>query len=141
MSPINRFDLPFLSISGFIDCNYGFSLAGNMPFFIKKGFEGVIPAGTPYMQIIPIKNIESIIKSISFLNNRYSFDLKLDIYGYGPTKYINTLKLMVNKSNLNNNIFFKGAIFTRYLFIKQKVTSNNSSVNIHDTYMIYQLSR
>ena len=28
---------------------------GNVPFFIKSGFEGVIPAGTPIAQLIPIK--------------------------------------------------------------------------------------
>lgn len=53
--PINRFDLDFLTISGIVDCE-SFNNAGRMPFFIKKGFEGVIPAGTPYTQIIPFKN-------------------------------------------------------------------------------------
>jgi hypothetical protein len=28
---------------------------GNIPFFIKKNFEGIIPAGTPFAQIYPIK--------------------------------------------------------------------------------------
>jgi hypothetical protein len=28
---------------------------GNIPFFIKKGFTGTIPAGTPMFQILPIK--------------------------------------------------------------------------------------
>jgi hypothetical protein len=28
---------------------------GSIPFFIKKGFEGIIPAGTPILQIIPFK--------------------------------------------------------------------------------------
>ena len=31
------------------------SFAGLMPFFLKKGFEGIVPAGTPYVQIIPFK--------------------------------------------------------------------------------------
>ena len=26
-----------------------------MPFFLEKGFSGVIPAGTPYAQMIPFK--------------------------------------------------------------------------------------
>jgi hypothetical protein len=55
--PLNRFDLPFLTISGFIDCDE-FGYAGKAPFFIKKGFEGFIPAGTPYMQIIPFHQEE-----------------------------------------------------------------------------------
>lgn len=52
--PFNRFDLPFLTTSGIID-NDKVSLPGTMPFFIPKGFTGVIPAGTPYAQIIPFK--------------------------------------------------------------------------------------
>lgn len=53
--PLNRFDLPFLSINGFIDAEV-YNQRGRMPFFIKKDFEGVIPSGTPFTQIIPIKN-------------------------------------------------------------------------------------
>jgi hypothetical protein len=30
-------------------------VTGNHPFIIKKGFEGVIPMGTPMMSIIPFK--------------------------------------------------------------------------------------
>jgi hypothetical protein len=28
---------------------------GNLPFFLKEGFEGIIPKGTPIAQIIPFK--------------------------------------------------------------------------------------
>lgn len=52
--PMNRFDLPFISTSGIID-NDKVSLPGALPFFIFKGWEGVIPAGTPYIQLIPFK--------------------------------------------------------------------------------------
>lgn len=54
IQPINRFDLPFLTTSGIIDNDKVF-IPGTMPFFIKKGFSGTIPAGTPYVQIIPFK--------------------------------------------------------------------------------------
>lgn len=57
LHPLNRNDLPFLTIPGFIDCEE-FSLPGRNPFFIKEGFEGFIPAGTPYVQIIPFKQEE-----------------------------------------------------------------------------------
>lgn len=50
--PINRYDLPFLTTSGIINNDKVFR-PGNMPFFLKKGFEGVIPAGTAYVQIFP----------------------------------------------------------------------------------------
>lgn len=52
--PINRFDLPFLSLSGIVDADYTMG-KGNVPFFIKDNFEGVIEAGTPILQIIPFK--------------------------------------------------------------------------------------
>jgi len=52
--PLNRFDLPFTTMSAIVDTDKYVGW-GNIPFFIKTGFEGVIPAGTPYAQIIPIK--------------------------------------------------------------------------------------
>lgn len=52
--PFNRFELPFLTVSGIID-NDHVNLPGSMPFFLVKGFTGVIPAGTPYAQMIPFK--------------------------------------------------------------------------------------
>jgi hypothetical protein len=52
--PLNRFDLPFTTMSAVVDSDKFFG-AGNIPFFIKSGFEGVIPAGTPIMQLIPVK--------------------------------------------------------------------------------------
>lgn len=51
--PLNRFDLPFITLSGIIDSTILHE--GQLPFFIKKDFEGVIPAGTPIAQIIPFK--------------------------------------------------------------------------------------
>lgn len=55
--PLNRYDLPFTTSSGIIDSDK-FISPGNIPFFIKKGFSGVIPAGTPFVQLIPIKREE-----------------------------------------------------------------------------------
>lgn len=52
--PFNRFELPFLTTSGIID-NDKVNLMGSMPFFLRKGFSGLIPAGTPYAQMIPFK--------------------------------------------------------------------------------------
>lgn len=55
--PMNRFDLPFVSVSGIIDADvfYHSYQETNFPFYIKKGFSGIIPTGTPIMQMIPIK--------------------------------------------------------------------------------------
>ncbi len=54
LSPVNRFDLPFLTVAGIIDSDK-VTNSGLIPFFLQKGFTGVVPAGTPYMQIIPFK--------------------------------------------------------------------------------------
>ena len=52
--PINRIDLPFYSFSGLVDTD-NFPLEVNFPFLIKKDFVGIIPAGTPIAQAIPVK--------------------------------------------------------------------------------------
>jgi hypothetical protein len=52
--PLNRFELPFLTTSGIVD-NDKVHLPGTMPFFVLKGVRGILPAGTPYAQIIPFK--------------------------------------------------------------------------------------
>ena len=51
--PLNRFDLPFTTVSGIVDD--GVPWGGNFSFWIKKGFYGIIPKSTPIAQIIPFK--------------------------------------------------------------------------------------
>jgi hypothetical protein len=55
--PLNRLDLPFFTLSGVVDAD-GVLTDGNLPFLLRKGFEGLIPAGTPFAQLIPIKREE-----------------------------------------------------------------------------------
>lgn len=52
--PLNRFDLPFQTIAGFVDTDK-FDLPVNFPFFLKEGFQGIIEAGTPIAQLHMIK--------------------------------------------------------------------------------------
>jgi hypothetical protein len=52
--PLNRFDLPFVTLSGIVDGDFIMG-AGSYPFFMKKNFEGIIPRGTPIAQFIPFK--------------------------------------------------------------------------------------
>lgn len=70
--PINRFELPFYTVGGIVD-NDSVVGSGNMPFFIIKDFTGLIPKGTPYMQIIPFKredwSSEFIEQNFSEINN------------------------------------------------------------------------
>jgi hypothetical protein len=54
ITPMNRFDLPFLNTVGIVD-NDKVHISGSFPFFLVYGWEGTIPAGTPYMQILPFK--------------------------------------------------------------------------------------
>jgi hypothetical protein len=49
--PANRFDLPFITHNGIIDTDK-WPITGPLPFVIKKGFSGLIPAGTPIYQMI-----------------------------------------------------------------------------------------
>jgi hypothetical protein len=51
--PLNRHDLPFTTLSAVVDGGLVLDPNGNIPFYIKKDFEGVIPKGTPIIQIIP----------------------------------------------------------------------------------------
>lgn len=59
VNPINRFDLPFTTVSGIVDSD-SFVASGHIPFFIQNDFEGLIPKGTPYLQIFPFKRDEWI---------------------------------------------------------------------------------
>jgi hypothetical protein len=73
--PLNRFDLPFITASGVIDGEYSVP-PGNLPVFISSTFEGIVPMGTPIVQILLFKseswdsiNDKDIIEE-SMLNNK-----------------------------------------------------------------------
>lgn len=58
--PMNRLDLPFTTSSGIVDSDvFTFGETGGtaaqIPFYIREGFSGLIPAGTPMFQLLPIK--------------------------------------------------------------------------------------
>jgi hypothetical protein len=55
--PLNSPQLPFHSFSGIVDTDTH-PVVINFPFVIKKDFDGLIPAGTPIIQIIPFKREE-----------------------------------------------------------------------------------
>jgi hypothetical protein len=55
-TPFNHVGLPFQNASGIIDSDQFYhSPSGNYPFYVKKDFHGIIPAGTPMYQMIPFK--------------------------------------------------------------------------------------
>jgi hypothetical protein len=76
MTPMNRFDLPFLNTTGVVD-NDKVHLSGTFPFFIINGWEGTIPAGTPYMQILPFKR-ENWQSEIEILSTNTIYDKMMD---------------------------------------------------------------
>lgn len=73
--PMNRFDLPFITTSGIVDADEWWT-GGNIPFFFQKDFDGIIPAGTPFAQIIPIKRSTwiSYTSQLSITRNNYFAD-------------------------------------------------------------------
>jgi len=52
--PINRTDLPFKSLTAVVDTDVH-PVVVNYPFLLKKGWTGIIEAGTPMIQCIPFK--------------------------------------------------------------------------------------
>jgi hypothetical protein len=54
LHPTHHEDLPFKCITGLVDTDKNPTQVG-FPFILKKDFEGLIPKGTPIIQIIPFK--------------------------------------------------------------------------------------
>ena len=52
--PINKPELPFYTLSGVVDTD-AYIMPVLFPFLMKNNFSGVLPAGTPVVQIIPFK--------------------------------------------------------------------------------------
>lgn len=71
--PFNRFELPTMIVSGIID-NDNINLPGSMPFFLKKDWTGILPAGTPFAQMIPFKRedwkSEIVLEDVSIMYNK-----------------------------------------------------------------------
>lgn len=59
--PLNRYDLPFLTLSSIVDGEFVMQ-NGNVPVYFNTTFEGIIPEGTPIAQIILFKRENWISK-------------------------------------------------------------------------------
>jgi hypothetical protein len=54
--PVNRTDLPFTTLTGLVDCDTFHDSPLNFPArWHDKGFNGVLPKGTPVAQCLPVK--------------------------------------------------------------------------------------
>jgi len=73
--PSNRLDLPFFTLSGLVSCD-NYPLAVNYPFLLKKGFEGLIKAGTPVCQLHLVKNESWKTDVLKYDKNRTYKNLK-----------------------------------------------------------------
>ena len=78
--PLNYHDLPFYSLSGVVDTDT-FPLPVLFPFIMQKNFDGVIPAGTPVIQIVPFKKE----------------NWKHNLYKNVPMKYVDNVKKSANE--------------------------------------------
>jgi hypothetical protein len=89
--PLNRLDLPFTSLSAIVDSdNYYHTSFGQYPFYIRKDFEGLIPAGTPMYQMIPFKReswIKSCLKFDSKINEKNTRTMMNNFWGIYKQKF------------------------------------------------------
>lgn len=58
--PLNHTHLPYQSMTAIVDTDSYIHapFPNNYPFFIRDGFEGIIPAGSPMFQIVPIRRAD-----------------------------------------------------------------------------------
>ena len=59
--PLDGIEAPFKTLDGVVDTD-NFFMPVLFPFLMKNSFEGVIPAGTPVVQIIPFKRTNWTMK-------------------------------------------------------------------------------
>jgi hypothetical protein len=88
--PFNRSDLPFRTSSATIDSDK-FFVNGNIPFHIQAGFVGTIPAGTPYVQVIPVKRASwASVKDYGLeqLGKIKSANVRLDKHKYKNVEWV-----------------------------------------------------
>lgn len=65
--PVNRFDLPFTTLSGLVDCDRYTDTWIHFPaHWHDRNFTGVLPKGTPIAQCIPVKRDSWVAQTSSF---------------------------------------------------------------------------
>ena len=83
--PLNRHDLPFTTLSGIVDGGLVMNPKGQIPFFVKENFEGIIPQGTPIIQMIPYRQENWIHKQTKGLikkSNEHNKKASSLLYGW-----------------------------------------------------------
>lgn len=65
--PLNRFDLPFTTLTGLVDCDlYRDNWIHFPAHWHDTGFSGVLPRGTPIAQCIPVKREKWTLRTQAF---------------------------------------------------------------------------
>jgi hypothetical protein len=65
--PINRFDLPFTTLSGLVDCDHYKDNWIHFPaHWHDVNFSGVLPRGTPIVQCFPVKREKWVAETAAF---------------------------------------------------------------------------
>ena len=65
--PVNRFDLPFTTLSGLVDCDrYQDNWVHFPAHWHDKNFTGVLPRGTPVAQCVPVKREKWVAETAAF---------------------------------------------------------------------------
>lgn len=86
--PLGYQNLPFNSIPGVVDTDI-LTTDINCPFFVREGFEGLIPKGTPMVQLIPFKR-ESWVSDYTVSSDEKLYieseKHKTKLYGYYSSK-------------------------------------------------------
>lgn len=65
--PVNRFDLPFTTLTGLVDCDRYHDAWINFPaHWHDSAFSGVLPKGTPIAQCFPVKRETWALRTAAF---------------------------------------------------------------------------
>jgi hypothetical protein len=81
--PVNRFDLPFTTLTGLVDCDRYHDAWIHFPaHWHDANFSGVLPKGTPVAQCFPIKRENWVARTAAFTDEETQrvHDLTNDIY-------------------------------------------------------------
>jgi len=85
--PFNRYDLPFLVLTGIIDADKATGTF-SATIYLKKDFVGVIEKGTPLMQILPFKREDWTRKNLPW-NEEFYRKAKFDLFSKIERSYQN----------------------------------------------------
>jgi hypothetical protein len=76
--PFWNYNVPFFTSTAIVDSdNYNAKI--NLPFFIKKGFTGIIEKDTPIAQVIPIKREKWTSRQKPFVEDFFPNNIKLKL--------------------------------------------------------------